>query len=412
MSKYATPEMQRIFSPDRKFVIWSVVETELLQTLSDFGLVPKGDVDKILRTRRPMTSDAIREIAELEERNGHEMVAFLQVFKSHMGGDWSRWVHYGLTSSDVMDTALAITLRAACEELIGNLSRLISSLANLRDVHGQNIMVGRTHGVPAEPMMFGHKISGWLEEVNAAYWRVRSAKEGLRFGKISGAVGNHAHISKEVEKEVLGKFSLQPDPFSSQVISRDKHAEALMSLAILGGVLERISVGLRLMAREGEVEEAFGETQVGSSAMPHKRNPIKLERISGLARLLRADAAVGLENIALWDERDISNSSAEREVYERAFNVAAFMVSDLTATLNGLKVNPSQMVNNLGEHPEVYSEALMLAMIRNGAPREVAYRIMKEAAPKWSTIWTGEVRNWLSTDEITQAINPDHYKEE
>jgi adenylosuccinate lyase len=282
--------------------------------------------------------------------------------------------------------------------------------------HRSTAMVGRSHGIHAEPITFGFKAAGWLAEVRRDQGRLARAREGIAVGKISGAVGTHAHVSAEVEAFVCRSLGLSPDPASTQVVSRDRHAELLTALAILGGTLERIAVEVRHLQRTevSEAFEPFGAGQQGSSAMPHKRNPVLAERISGFARLLRADALVGLENMALWHERDISHSSAERFVFERALGVAAYATRSMTGLLAGLEIDAERMARNLELlGGMVHSEAVMLAMIGNGADRQEAYRLVQGAAKRaWSgeTTFRDELRadegvgRWLSAEELEGAM--------
>jgi len=282
-------------------------------------------------------------------------------------------------------------------------------------------MVGRSHGIHAEPITFGFKVAGWYAELRRDADRLARAREGIGVGSISGAVGTHANVSGAVEAHVLGGLGLGTDPAPTQVVSRDRHAELLTTLAILGGTLERVAVEIRHLQRTevGEAFEPFGTGQQGSSAMPHKRNPILAERVTGMARLLRADAVVGLENMALWHERDISHSSAERFVFERAMGVAAYATRTLADILDGLEVDADRMRANLDQlGGMVYSEALLLAMVARGADRQAAYRLVQGSAKQaWSGASTfrdallgdAAVAEWLSPDEIERAMDLDHH---
>jgi adenylosuccinate lyase len=301
------------------------------------------------------------------------------------------------------------------------LARLIEVVGRLARQHRETPMAGRSHGIHAEPITFGFKATGWYAELVRNARRLERARETVSVGSISGAVGTHANVSAEVERHVLEELGLGMDPAPTQVISRDRHAELLTSLAILGGTLERIAVEIRHLQRTevGEAFEPFGSGQQGSSAMPHKRNPILAERVSGMVRLLRADAIVGLENMALWHERDISHSSAERFVFERALGVAAYATRATADILDGLEVDADRMRANLDQlGGMVYSEALLLAMIAKGADREAAYRLVQGAAKR---AWAGEtdfhsaladdpaVAEWLAADEIEAAMDLEHH---
>jgi adenylosuccinate lyase len=303
----------------------------------------------------------------------------------------------------------------------GELSRLHEVVRRLALQHRSTPMVGRSHGIHAEPITFGFQVAGWYAELSRNAARLQRAREGIAVGKISGAVGSHANVSVEVERHVCEGLGLAPDPAATQVVSRDRHAELLTALAILGGTLERISVEIRHLQRTevSEVFEPFGSGQQGSSAMPHKRNPILSERVAGLARLLRADALVGLENMALWHERDISHSSAERFVFERALGVAAYATRTLATILDGLEVDADRMAANLELlGGMVFSEALLLAMIAKGADRQEAYRLVQGAAKRaWANpgafrdelLGDPRIGEWLSADEIRAAMDLDHH---
>jgi adenylosuccinate lyase len=326
-----------------------------------------------------------------------------------------------MTSSDVLDTATAVILRDATTMLLAELVRLTEIVRRLAIEHRRTPMVGRSHGIHAEPITFGFKVAGWFAELRRDVERLEHARDAVAVGSISGAVGTHANVSAEVERHVLDGLGLAADPAPTQVVSRDRHAELISAIAILGGTLERIAVEVRHLQRTevGEAFEPFASGQQGSSAMPHKRNPILAERVTGLARLLRADAMVALENMALWHERDISHSSTERFVFERALGVAAYATRTIAAVLDGLDVDADRMRANLeSTGGMIYSEALLLAMIAAGADRQAAYRLVQAAARRAST---GEiafrdalaaepgVREWLSPEQIDGAMDLDHH---
>ena len=380
-------------------------------------MVPDADWERIRAAAGEVDPERAREI---ERESQHDVIAFLRSVTERLGPE-GRWLHYGLTSSDVLDTATAVVLRDATAVVEGELRGLASAVERLARQHRSTPMVGRSHGIHAEPMTFGFKAAGWLAELRRDAERLARAREGIGVGKISGAVGTHANVSAAVEAHVCEALGLVPDPAATQVVSRDRHAELLTALAILGGTLERIATEVRHLQRTevGEAFEPFGAGQQGSSAMPHKRNPILAERVTGMARLLRGDALVGLENMALWHERDISHSSAERFVFERALGVAAYATRTLATILDGLEVDGARMRANLDQlGGMVYSEALLLAMIRKGADRQAAYRLVQAAAKR---AWAGEasfrdalgtdpdVAEWLSADEIDAAMDLDHH---
>ena len=321
IDRYALPELREIFGERHKLDLWLRIELLTVEALRDAGVVPESDFERIRGAVGEVDPERVREI---EQESQHDVIAFLRSVTERLGPE-GRWLHYGLTSSDVLDTATASVLRDAARVVERELERLTEVVRRLALQHRDTPMVGRSHGIHAEPITFGFKVAGWYAELQRDAERLARARDGIGVGSISGAVGTHANVSAEVERHVLDGLGLAADPAPTQVVSRDRHAELLTTLAILGGTLERISVEIRHLQRTevGEAFEPFRSGQQGSSAMPHKRNPILAERVTGMSRLLRADALVGLENMALWHERDISHSSAERFVFERALGVVA-----------------------------------------------------------------------------------------
>ncbi len=417
IDRYALPELRDLFGERRKLELWLRIELLATEALHQAGVVPEADWQRIQAAAGEVDPERAREI---ERESQHDVIAFLRSITERLGPE-GRWLHFGLTSSDVLDTATAVVLRDATAVVETELARLVQVVERLAHQYRTTPMVGRSHGIHAEPMTFGFKVAGWYAELRRDGARLQRAGVGIAVGKISGAVGTHANVSAEVEAHVCRELGLEPDAASTQVVSRDRHAELLTALAILGGTLERISIEIRHLQRTevGEAFEPFGAGQQGSSAMPHKRNPILAERVSGLARLLRADALVGLENMALWHERDISHSSAERFVFERALGVAAYATRTLASLLDGLEVDADRMRANLEQlGGMVYSEALLLAMIRKGADRQAAYRLVQGAAKR---AWAGEasfgdalredpaVAEWLDDDEIAAAMDLEHH---
>ena len=417
IDRYALPELREIFGEQHKLDLWLRIEMLAVEALRDAGVVPERDFERI---RAAAGEVDVARAREIERESQHDVIAFLRSVTERLGPE-GRWLHYGLTSSDVLDTATAVVLRDAARVLETELARVLEVVRRLAIQHRDTPMVGRSHGIHAEPITFGFKVAGWYAELGRDADRLARAREGISVGSISGAVGTHANVSAEVELHVLDGLGLAADPAPTQVVSRDRHAELLTVLAILGGTVERIAVEIRHLQRTevGEAFEPFGAGQQGSSAMPHKRNPILAERITGMARLLRADAMVGLENMALWHERDISHSSAERFVFERAVGVAAYATRTLADLLDGLEVDADRMRANLDQlGGMVYSEALLLAMIVKGADRQAAYRLVQAAAKR---AWAGEatfaealhedpaVDEWLSPAEIDRAMNLEHH---
>jgi adenylosuccinate lyase len=417
IDRYALPELRELFGERHKLDLWLRIELLATEAWKDAGVVPEEDWERIRTAVDGVDVDRAREI---EQESQHDVIAFLRSITERLGPE-GRWLHYGLTSSDVLDTATASVLRDATVVVEGEAARLLEITRRLAIQHRDTPMAGRSHGIHAEPITFGFKVAGWHAELARDAERLARARAQIAVGTISGAVGTHANVSDAVERHVLGALGLEADPAPTQVVSRDRHAELLTTLAILGGTLERIAVELRHLQRTevGEAFEPFGSGQQGSSAMPHKRNPILAERVSGMARLLRADALVGLENMALWHERDISHSSAERFVFERAIGVAAYAARTLGDILDGLEVDAERMRANLEQlGGMVYSEALLLAMVARGADRQSAYRLVQGAARR---AWAGDVAfadalrddpavgEWLTPEEIERAMDLRHH---
>ena len=419
IERYALPELQEQFSERRKLQLWLQIELLAAEALNRAGVIPDADWERIHQATSDASVDPAR-AHEIERESQHDVLAFLRSITERLGAE-GRWLHYGLTSSDVLDTATAVTLRDATLLVERELARLAEVARHLALQHRTTRMIGRSHGIHAEPITFGFKAAGWYAELARDQARLARAREEIGIGKISGAVGSHANVSSEVERFVCEALGLKPDPAATQVVSRDRHAELLTALAILGGTLERIAIEIRHLQRTevGEVFEPFGAGQQGSSAMPHKRNPVLAERVTGLARLLRGDALVALENMALWHERDISHSSAERFIFERSLGVAAYATRTLATILDGLEVDADRMASNLELlDGMVYSEALLLAIVARGADRQEAYRLVQEASQR---AWKGDrsfreemladerVGEWLSSDEIERAMDLQHH---
>ncbi|MCC6618578.1 MAG: adenylosuccinate lyase [Chloroflexi bacterium] len=417
IDRYALPELREIFSERRKLELWLRIELLAVEALVAEGVVPEADWERIRHEAGEVDPERAHQI---ERESQHDVIAFLRSVTERLGPE-GRWLHYGLTSSDVLDTATAVVLRDAAAVVERELERLLAVTRRLAIQHRSTPMVGRSHGIHAEPITFGFKVAGWYAELGRDAGRLARAREAIGTGSISGAVGTHANVSAAVERHVLDGLGLAADAAPTQVVSRDRHAELLTALAILGGTLERIAVEIRHLQRTevGEAFEPFGSGQQGSSAMPHKRNPVLAERISGLARLLRADALVALENMALWHERDISHSSAERFIFERALGVAAYATRTMADLLDGLEVDAERMRANLDRTGGmVYSEAVLLAMIARGADRQAAYRIVQGAARR---AWAGEatfgdalrsdpaLAEWLNPDELGRAMDLEHH---
>jgi adenylosuccinate lyase len=371
--------MARIWSDEGRLERWLEVELAALDGWAEVGAVPADTVREI-RARAAVPSPA--RIAELEARLHHDTAAFVDAVAETLG-DVGRWFHYGLTSSDVVDTALALQVQAAGALLLDGLERAFAAVAARAEEHKLTLCIGRTHGVHAEPTTLGLKLTVWAFELDRARTRLSRALETMRVGKLSGAVGQYASIDPEVERIACDRLGLEPAPASTQIIQRDRHAELLSALAVCASSLEKFALEIRHLARTEvrEVEEPFAEGQKGSSAMPHKRNPVVAERICGLARVARGAALVGLENVALWHERDISHSSAERVVIPDAFLALDYMLDKFGWLVEGLVVHPERMRGNLeASHGLYFSQRLLLALVESGLERDEAYGLVQRNA--------------------------------
>jgi len=371
--------MSAIWSDEARLARWLDVELAALDGWAETGNVPRAAVDAI---RASATVPTPERVAELEARTQHDVAAFVDAVAERLGEE-GRWFHYGLTSSDVLDTALALQLREAGALILDGLERALAAVTARAEEHRRTITIGRTHGVHAEPTTFGLKLAGWAFGLERDRVRVTRALEGIRVGKLSGAVGTYSAADPEVERIACERLGLEPAPSSTQILQRDRHAEVLNALALLASSLERFALEIRHLARTEvrEVEEPFASGQKGSSAMPHKRNPIVSERICGLARVVRGAAVTGLENVALWHERDISHSSAERIVLPDAFLAVDYMLDRFAWLLEGLVVRAERMRENLdASHRLYFSQRLLLALVEANLSRDDAYRLVQRHA--------------------------------
>ncbi len=370
--------MGRIWSDQRKYETWLQVEVAAVDAMARAGLVPE-DAARDIRTRAAFTIERIEAIEAITQ---HDVIAFTTAVAEHVGPS-ARWLHFGLTSSDIIDTAQALQMREACDLILKGLEGLMHAVRTRADEHRRTPMIGRTHGVHAEPMTFGLKLALWYAELTRDVARMRRAREVIRVGKLSGAVGTFAHLPPAIESEVCRRLDLEPAPVASQVIQRDRHAELLSAIAITGSSLEKFALEIRGLQKTeiGEVEEPFAKGQKGSSAMPHKRNPIGCEQIVGLARLLRGNATVAFENNALWHERDISHSSAERVILPDSFIALDHMLRRFTRIVSGMVVHPARMKENLARsRGVVFSGTVLLELARRGVSREQAYEWVQRNA--------------------------------
>ncbi len=401
--RYSLPEMAAVWSDEARLANWLEIEVLAVEAWSELGKIPPEDAHAV-RERAAFTVDRVLEV---EAVTRHDVAAFVQVLAEAVGPQ-GRWVHFGMTSSDVLDTGLALQLRAAADLLLGRLEALLAVVKRLALQHRGTVMIGRSHGMHAEPTSFGHKLAVWAFELDRDRERLRRAREAVNVGAISGVVGTYAAIDPRVEQLVCARLGLQPEEASTQVIQRDRHAEFVTTLAIVASSLDRFATEIRHLARTEvrEVQEPFAEGQKGSSAMPHKRNPVASERISGLARVLRGYAQVALEDMPLWHERDISHSSAERVIFPDGTGLLDFMLSDMTTVLEGLRVYPERMRTNLeADGGLAFSQSVLLALVDAGMGRDEAYKIVQRAA---AAAWDAGVdfRAALASDpEVGSALS-------
>ena len=369
--RYTPPEMGRIWTDQRRYETWLSVESAAADAMAHHGIIPE-EAARDIRDRGAV--DASR-VEEIERTTRHDVIAFTTAVAEHVGPS-ARWLHFGLTSSDVLDTALALQLRESCDLLLADLEQLAQAVRDQAFAHKHTPMIGRTHGVHAEPMTFGLKLALWFDELRRDQDRIVRARQSISVGKISGAVGTYAHLDPAIEEAVCKQLGLEPARVASQVIQRDRHAELQSSLAITAASLETFALEIRGLQKTelGEVEEPFAKGQKGSSAMPHKRNPIGCEQITGLARLVRANAVAAFENIALWHERDISHSSVERVILPDSFCALDHMVRRFTGIVRDLVVHSDRMLANLQRsRGVVFSGTVLLELARRGLSREEAY---------------------------------------
>jgi adenylosuccinate lyase len=376
--RYTRPEMARIWSDENRFRTWLAVEVAATETLAAAGIVPK-DAAKAIRARADFSVDRIFQI---EAEVKHDVIAFTTAV-AEIVGPHARWFHYGLTSNDVVDTAQALLIQQASSLIAGDLERLAEGLERRAWEFKDTPMIGRTHGIHAEPITFGFKIANWYSETERNIARFKAAAEDMRVGKFSGAVGTFAHLTPELEEKMCARLGLKAAAVSSQVIQRDRHAQYLATLATIASTLDKIATEIRHLQRTEvrEAEEFFSEKQKGSSAMPHKRNPVTSEQISGLARVVRSNAQAGFENVALWHERDISHSSAERIIIPDSTTLADYLLNKTANLIETMFVYPERMMANLeSTHGLVFSGQLLLDLVEGGVSREDAYRLVQSHA--------------------------------
>jgi len=403
IERYSRPQMKRIWSDESKFDKWLRVEIAVCEAWAELGVIPREAVPKIKLARLNL-----KRMDEILKETHHDVTAFLSALAESMG-DESRFIHLGLTSSDVMDTALSLQLIESAELINQDIKELTSVLAHQAIKYKYTPMIGRTHGVHAEPISFGLKLALWVDEMRRNWQRLGEAKKVIAVGKISGAVGTYATLSPEVEEKACLRLGLAPAPVSSQILQRDRHAQFVTTLAIISSSLEKFATEIRALQRTEtrEAEEPFTAGQTGSSAMPHKRNPELCERVCGLARLVRGYALTSMENIALWHERDISHSSTERIILPDSCLVVDYILSLFTSVMRGLQVYPKQMKRNIElTKGLVFSQRVMLALVNKGLSRQKAYELVQRNAMK---AWQGN-KNFLSllkADAEVTAVLPE-----
>ncbi len=408
IERYSLPEITEIWSDQNKFSIWLQIEILACEAMKNMGIVP----EESLKTIKEKADFNVERILEIEEEVKHDVIAFLTNVAEYVGDD-ARYIHYGMTSSDVLDTALAVQMVQAAK-LIREVVVEFCDILKERAQETKNIVtVGRSHGVHAEPVTFGFKLALWYDEMRRQLERLDHAIETIRVGQISGAVGTFDHLSPDVQKYVCKKLGLQSANISTQILQRDRHAHYMNTMAVLGGTLEKISVEIRHLQRTEvlEASEFFSKGQKGSSAMPHKKNPIISERISGMARILRGNALAAMENMALWHERDISHSSVERVIIPDTTIALYYMLKKSCGLIKNLEINPEKMLENLNlTHGLIFSQAVLLALTQKGVSREEAYRMVQRNAMK---VWEQKIdfREALAQDAgIEEHLSADELK--
>jgi adenylosuccinate lyase len=417
IERYTLPEMGALWTDAYKFQTWLQVEIAVCEAQAQLGYIPREAVAEI---KAKANFDPER-ILEIEAEVRHDVIAFLTNVNEYVG-DAGRYIHLGMTSSDVLDTALAVQMVASLDLILRRLEDLIEAIRKRAGEHRYTVMIGRSHGIHAEPMTFGFKLAGWLAEALRNQERLQSVRKNIAVGKISGAVGTYANIEPRVEALACESLGLRPDAASTQVVSRDIHAEYVQQLALLAASIERFAVEIRNLQKTDvlEVEEYFSKGQKGSSAMPHKRNPIRSERLTGMARMVRSYAVAAVENVALWHERDISHSSVERVMLPDACIITHFMLVEMTELVKNLLVYPENMARNMNCYGGVvFSQRVMLTLVEKGVRREEAYKIVQENA---HTAWNkldgnfrdlitqdARVKEKLSPQEIEACFNPQHH---
>jgi len=410
IDRYTLPEMAEIWNDYAKYKSWLDVELAACEANHQLGNIPEDDMIQIRNT----ASFDIDRILEIEKEVKHDVIAFLTSVNENVG-DSGRYIHVGMTSSDVLDTALSLQLKASVSLLIEEINNLDEALYDLMNEHKDTVMIGRSHAIHGEPITFGFKLAGWLAETNRNAERLDRLERNISVGQVSGAMGTYANTNPEVERIACGILGLTPDIVSTQVISRDRHADYIQTLALVASSLDRFATEIRNLQRSDvlEVEEGFSKGQKGSSAMPHKRNPIRSERISGLSRVLRSYVVAALENVVLWHERDISHSSIERMMFPDCSATLHFMLREMTEVIQGLNVYPENMIQNMNKNGcVVFSQKVMLALVKKGMIREDAYKLVQTSAHSAWNVEDGSFLENLKRDsKVGEYLNDDELAE-
>ncbi|MEM8672793.1 MAG: adenylosuccinate lyase [Cyanobacteria bacterium P01_G01_bin.67] len=417
IERYTLPEMGEIWTDNYKLKTWLQVEIAVCEAQAELGYTPQSAVNEI----KAKADFDLQRVLEIEAEVRHDVIAFLTNVNEYVG-DAGRYIHLGLTSSDVLDTGIALQMVTSLNLILERLEELIQAIRYQAQQHRYTVMVGRSHGIHAEPITFGFKLAGWLAEVLRNRDRLVRLRKEIAVGKISGAVGTYANVDPQIEAIACQKLGLEPDCASTQVISRDRHADYVQQLALLTASIERFAVEIRNLQRTDvlEVEEFFSKKQKGSSAMPHKRNPIRSERLTGMARIVRGNAVAALENVALWHERDISHSSVERVILPDSCILTHFMLKEITGLVKNLLVYPENMKRNMNVYGGViFSQRVLLTLVEKGMNREDAYRVVQESAHQAWNKTDGDFRKLisqnptvnqtLSPEEIDACFDPNHH---